>query len=168
VNTETRQALIEQELQWFDGRLEMRHTLKDDLDEAVTDRLKAAGLQHFRVETRVKTRESFEKKLRKDPRRKIEDIIGVRVLVFFRSDLVLAEEVLQRMLIFASGSYVDKADLLPDREFGYRSIQFIGRTKDRGWDATPHSHWEVLNDASGEKIEVQIRTILEHGFACTA
>jgi ppGpp synthetase/RelA/SpoT-type nucleotidyltranferase len=165
VDTETRLALIEQGLRWFDERFEQRQALTDKLDEAVTERLKAAGLQHFRVEARVKTRKSFEDKLRKDPRRQIEDVIGARVLVFFRSDLVLAEDVLQRMLIFATGSYVDKADLLPDREFGYRSIQFIGRTKAGGWDATAVPLWEVLDNHSGEKIEVQIRTVLEHGFA---
>ncbi|MGV8911223.1 MAG: GTP pyrophosphokinase [Rhodoglobus sp.] len=112
----------------------------------------------------MKSRESFEEKLTKDPTREVEDLVGVRVLVFFRSDLVIAEEVLQRMLILETGSYIDKADLLPDSEFGYRSIQFVGRTKGKGWDADPDPLLEVIA-AKGTKVEVQIRTILEHGFA---
>jgi ppGpp synthetase/RelA/SpoT-type nucleotidyltranferase len=165
VNDETWQTLIEHKLQRFDSRLERHRELKHDLQEAVERHLEGAGVQHFRVETRVKSRESFEAKLREDPTREIEDVVGVRVLVFFRSDLLVAEHALQRMLIFETGSYVDKADLLPDREFGYRSIQFVGRTKAGGWDATPDPLWEVGVDSAGERIEVQIRTVLEHGFA---
>lgn len=159
------ESLIDSQLKWFDRNTDGWSRLSLELKSAAEDRLKAAGIAHFRVETRVKTGASFETKLRKDPLRDVEDVVGIRVLVFFRSDLARVEKVMQQMLIFDPASYVDKANLLQDSEFGYRSIQFVGRTKEDGWDATPHPIWEVGVVTVGQKVEVQIRTLLEHAFA---
>ncbi|UWF76684.1 MULTISPECIES: GTP pyrophosphokinase [Microbacterium] len=158
------ELLTTHRLDYYDANLARRKALVEEMKPAVEKRLHAAGLNHFRVEARVKSRASFEQKVRKNPTREVEDVVGVRILVFFRSDLVVAEEVVRKMLILEQGSYVDKADLLQDSEFGYRSIQFIGRTKKGGWDAYPDPMWQVSVN-SGDKVEVQIRTLLEHGFA---
>jgi ppGpp synthetase/RelA/SpoT-type nucleotidyltranferase len=164
VPDETRQQLIALHLEQFDCGVDHRECFVPELKSAVEERLASAGVDHFRVEARAKSRASFEAKLRKDPTRKIQDLVGVRVLVFFRSDVALAEEVLMRMLILDTASYVDKADLLGDSEFGYRSVQFVGGEKKGGWDAEPDPISDAMaNSSSG--IEVQIRTLLEHGFA---
>lgn len=61
-------------------------------------------------------------------------------------------------------SYVDKSELHADDSFGYRSVQFVGRIKQGGWDNEP----ELLESMAvniGTKVEVQIRTVLEHAWA---
>lgn len=79
-------ALIQASLDHFDAHQGDYQRLADELPGAVSERLRRSGLLHFRVEARAKRRESYEAKLRKDPRREIEDAVGVRVLVFFRAE----------------------------------------------------------------------------------
>lgn len=157
-------ALIQASLDHFDARQDDYQRLADELPGAVSEQLRRNGLVHFRVEARAKRRDSYEAKLRKDPRREIEDFVGVRVLVFFRADIAWVEQVLAGMLMLDDASYVDKSELHADDSFGYRSVQFVGRTKQGGWDSEP----ELLESMAvniGTKVEVQIRTVLEHAWA---
>ncbi|WBM79856.1 hypothetical protein KIV56_17060 [Cryobacterium breve] len=163
---ETKAALVESILDHYDRTLTTYQALREDLQKSVPTRLLDAGLKYFRVEARVKERDSLKAKLIKDPTRPVDDVVGVRVMVFFRSDIPWVEQVLWKMLVLDEGSYVDKADLLTDDGFGYRSVQFVGSTKPRGWDSVvtfrdtlaPNGHIKV-------KVEVQVRTMLEHAWA---
>lgn len=138
--------------------------LARELPKFVEKRLKKHGLVHFRIEARAKKLKSFKAKLAGDPQRQIEDHVGVRVLLFFRSDLPLAEKVFEKLLIIDPSSYVDKSEGHDDDSFGYRSVQFVGRTKQGGWDSKP-GDLEAMAPMMGTKIEVQLRTMVEHAWA---
>lgn len=158
------EALMRNSLDWYDRTRSAHESLRDELLKEVPTYLRASGLKHFRVESRVKGRSSYEAKLRKNPVRQVEDVVGLRILVFFRSDIPWAQQVMWNMLVLDEGSYVDKGDLLSDAGFGYRSIQFVGRTKIGGFGVDQHPIWDAISN-SGTKVEVQIRTMLEHAWA---
>lgn len=157
-------SAFEDSLARFDAHRQEYIDLAKELGDVVPRRLKLSGLKHFRVEARAKKRKSFKKKLKKDPRREIEDMVGVRILVFFRSDIVRVEQAMSRLLMLDERSYIDKSGLIADDAFGYRSVQFVGRTKEGGWDDEP-GKFERMIVNRGTKVEVQIRTMLEHAWA---
>ena len=158
-------------LQSFDGHSASNAYL--DSLEAIAKELRARILADSRihlhdVRPRVKKRDSLLKKLRKDPFREVEDILGLRVITYFRDDAIWVEQVVRGMLKVREGTYSNKADNLHDREFGYRSIQFIATVPPGGYGTT----WEddlrnaiASPEMSPEIVEIQIRSVLEHGWA---
>lgn len=141
----------------------------DDLTMELRSRIQADQRIHLHdVQRRVKDRKSLETKLRRDPSRDIEDAIGVRIITYFRDDAIWVEQIVREMLLIREGSYSNKADKLNDREFGYRSIQFVATVPSAGYGTT----WkdDIRNlitppELSPAIVEIQIRSILEHAWA---
>jgi ppGpp synthetase/RelA/SpoT-type nucleotidyltranferase len=121
------------------------------------------------VAARVKDVGSFERKLRKDVRRPIEDGVGIRVLLRYRSDIPWVVQALRRGLRVQGGSFVDKSAALGVASFGYRSVQFVAKlpyTPVPG--EPPWMEWAEGPAFLGERagvFEVQIRTIAEHAWS---
>ena len=151
IETEVKDAL-----RAYDRSLVEYRALKESLEQEIPLHLRQWGVPYFRVEARVKKRGSFEAKVRRDPDRPVLDMVGVRIMAFFRGDLAQIEKMMRRLFDVAEDSYIDKGGLLGDQSFGYRSVQFVGRT--RGNDM-----FEQFE--AGLPIEVQIRTMLEHVWA---
>jgi len=147
---------VKDALRSFDRSLLEYRALRDALETEIPQQLKQWGVLDFRVETRVKKRVSFEQKVRRDPARPVQDMVGLRIMAFFRSDLAQIERMTRRVFDVAEESYIDKGGLLGDESFGYRSVQFIGRTRGlEPFDEFPE----------GVPVEIQIRTMLEHVWA---
>lgn len=150
------EAEVKDALRTYDRSLVEYRALKEALEQEIPLHLRQWGVPYFRVEARVKKRTSFEAKVRRDPGRPVLDVVGVRVMAFFRGDLAQVEKMARRLFELAEDSYIDKGDLLSAESFGYRSVQFVGRTRGNG----TFEQFEA-----GLPIEVQIRTMLEHVWA---
>ncbi|MGA3301865.1 MAG: hypothetical protein ABSC72_01090 [Methylovirgula sp.] len=112
---------------------------------------RAKGLDSLRGKLR---RKSYRK-----PESKITDLIGVRVITYYRDEVEPAVAALQRYFDINATESTDKRVQLGLRAFGYRSVHLIARLK-RGpaLDANHlylQQHW----------FEIQIRSILEHAWA---
>lgn len=147
---------VKDALRAYDRSLVEYRALRDALEHEIPQHLRQWGVPYFRVEARVKKRGSFEQKVRRDPSKPVLDMVGVRVMAFFRSDLAQVEKMTRRLFEVVEESYIDKGDLLGDESFGYRSVQFVGRTRGGG---------ALEEFAAGIPVEVQIRTMLEHVWA---
>ncbi|GAA1958496.1 GTP pyrophosphokinase [Agromyces allii] len=178
---EQEERLVAAELDRYDRELRRYRKLRSGLEADVARRLEAAGFKYFHVTARVKSRESFERKVRRAPDREVRDILGVRVVANFEGDLPGMEQVVREALIVDDDSWVDKSALLPLDAFGYRSVQFVGRVPgDRvGSGSGSGSASSSGEAASGDdraagsevEVEVQLRTALsdtwselEHDF----
>ncbi|GAA4767615.1 MULTISPECIES: GTP pyrophosphokinase [Microbacterium] len=150
------EAEVKEALRAYDRALPAYRLLCEALERELPIHLRQWGVSYVRVEARVKKRYSYELKVRSDPTRPVLDMIGVRVMAFFRRDLPQIEKMARRLLDVAEDSYIDKGELLGPESFGYRSVQFVGRT--RGDGAFPDFD-------AGIPVEVQIRTMLEHVWA---
>ena len=123
-------AEVKDALRAYDRNLVEYRLLRDALESEIPLHLRQWGVSDFRVEARVKKRGSFEQKVRRDPSKAVLDMVGVRVMTFFRSDLAQVEKMIRRLFEVVEESYIDKGDLLGDESFGYRSVQFVARTRD--------------------------------------
>ncbi|WP_051172001.1 GTP pyrophosphokinase [Microbacterium indicum] len=150
------EAHVKEALRAYDRGLPEFRSLRDALEREIPLHLRQWGVSYFRVEARVKKRYSFEQKVRRDPDREVLDMVGVRIMAFFRSDLTQIERMTRRLLEVEEQSYIDKGDLLGEESFGYRSVQFVGRTRGEG---------AFREFEAGLPVEVQIRTMLEHVWA---
>ncbi|MGW9168074.1 GTP pyrophosphokinase [Agromyces sp. NPDC055658] len=160
------EQLVAAELARYDRELRRYRRLRSRIEADFARRLDAAGFRYFQVTARVKSRESFERKVRRAPDREVRDILGVRVIAHFEGDLPAMEQVVREALIVDDDSWVDKSELLPIDAFGYRSVQFVGQIagssgRRGGGDA----------EVDAPLVEVQLRTALsdtwselEHDF----
>lgn len=141
-----------------------------DVVDAIEAELASRLIRVHSVSGRVKERESYKKKLMKSPARQIEDVVGVRVITYFREDIKRVEQVIRDILLVNDGTYVDKGLMLSPKEFGYKSIQFVGRVPALGLGSDQSMFQNQITDgrwmgATTGTVEFQIRSILEHAWA---
>src|SRR5713101_7589078 len=115
------------------------------------------------VTARAKAVDSLRGKLRrrryKRPAQRITDIIGVRVITYYRDAVDPIVTRLRREFEINERDTTDKRRELGLREFGYRSVHVIARLRP--------AHVLSLNNKSIRKrwFEIQVRSIVEHAWA---
>lgn len=145
----------------------------------IRELLKGTPAEDALVTWRVKKPDSVERKLREKPDRPIQDVAGVRILVPFRSDISWVVNAVTGEFQILPGTIVDKAAMLGPADFGYRSVQFVAQPPRQPVIHDPRSLAALAEklgmdlmspfvDTPGIKtdvFEVQVRTILEHGWS---
>ncbi len=115
------------------------------------------------VQARAKTVASFaEKAIRKqhkyaDPRHQLTDLCGARVIVASLEELAPICEFIESSFLIDRENSLDQRSQLRPREFGYRSVHYVVAPKPGSADVPPEI-WQ-------RKAEIQVRTILQHGWA---
>jgi ppGpp synthetase/RelA/SpoT-type nucleotidyltranferase len=123
----------------------------------------ARKISYHSISFRCKTKESFERKVDiKQSYSALEDITdlaGVRIITHFSDDVdVVASMIESEFKIDRANSIDKRAALDPDR-FGYLSLHYVVSLK---------REREVLDEYAafkGLKLEIQIRSILQHTWA---
>lgn len=119
------------------------------------------GISYLTVYYRVKDINSFIEKIDRknyvNPFEQSEDICGIRIICYYRSDVEKICNIINRE--FQVMESEDKEDSLEPDQFGYRSHHFIVKIKDE-WLCTPN--YIGLNNL---KAEIQVRTNLMHTWA---
>lgn len=113
------------------------------------------------IQSRVKSKESLLQKLKRPDRTylrldEISDLVGLRVITFFESDIELLAALVESSFQIDLDKSVDKRKILDSTEFGYRSLHYICRLPIKGC-------WP--DQVKSISFEIQIRTILQHGWA---
>lgn len=114
---------------------------------------KEAGLVVASVESRVKTEKSLEGKLELKGSKyaslaDITDILGVRVITFYRDDVDKVASAIDRIFKVDWENSVDKRKVHQIDSFGYMSLHYIC-----SMDGFPY------------RFEIQMRTVLQHAWA---
>lgn len=131
--------------------------------KAVERSLEDLGVFVHVVSARAKKPDSLRRKLRrkqyKDPDRELTDLIGVRVITYYRDavDPIVAR--LQRDFEINANASVDKRQELGLRDFGYSSVHLVARLKPSQVLTADHQLFRK------RWFEIQIRNILEHAWA---
>ncbi|WP_439449433.1 GTP pyrophosphokinase [Stenotrophomonas sp. ATs4] len=117
------------------------------------------------IESRVKTWESIEDKVqRKDLTlghvRELDDLVGIRMILLFRSDLDIVVKLLGEHFEVISSE--NTGERLGDSEFGYQSQHVIARISPE-WLKVPS--FSLLGDL---KMEFQVRTLAQHIWAAVS
>ena len=97
----------------------------------VADLITDAGIDVIQVEARTKTIESFEEKISrkgkkyKNPLLDMTDLVGLRVITYYREDVARIGEVLSGEFQIDEKNSMDKAAALDPDRFGYLSVHYI-------------------------------------------
>lgn len=145
----------------FEGLKDSYRRAGSNMQESIELFLKDNSIPYLAVTHRIKTFNSFKKKVElkkySDPFNQNEDICGVRVILYLPSDIEKLEKILKDEFVVVSS--VDKTKQLDHDQFGYRSVHYIVKFKAE-WCLAPN-----YRGLAGLKIEIQLRTILMHAWA---
>ncbi|MCA7993057.1 hypothetical protein LGM63_20640 [Burkholderia cepacia] len=135
------------------------------VERLLRDFLDGDGIRYVDVVSRVKERASLEEKIvRKGEGRykdisDITDICGVRVITYFEGDVRRVCDILEREFEVDGENSVDKSRPADPDRFGYRSVHFVvSHSKDR-------RALREYRRFGSFKVEIQIRSILQHAWA---
>ena len=143
------ELILDQYKQNLPNFLEQQKVVRSVLSDAFSK----AGIVIANIESRVKTYESLEGKLRLKGSKyhsleDITDILGFRIITFYIDDVDKVASVVERLFQIDWENSVDKRKLLEIDSFGYLSLHYIC-----SYDSFPF------------RFEVQMRTLLQHARA---
>ena len=132
-----------------------------NLEQALKILLDEEKISYLSVSGRVKDVDSFYEKISRknynNPFEQVEDICGLRIICYYKSDIDKICKIINREFEVLESQ--DKEELLNNDQFGYRSHHFIIKIK-KDWLSIPN--YRGLNDL---KVEIQVRTNLMHTWA---
>ncbi|WMW04160.1 GTP pyrophosphokinase [Pseudomonas entomophila] len=125
--------------------------------------LEAQGVAVHSISFRCKDRKSLERKINKKNKYKcisdITDLVGVRVITHYSDDVDVVAKIIEKEFTIDSVNSIDKrASLDPDR-FGYLSLHYVASFVNQ------RSKLQEYAAYKGLKLEIQIRSILQHTWA---
>ncbi len=136
--------------------------LGDIASSLLKQKLTDAKIDTLAVEHRVKKEDSLAGKLERksDKYRSLEDltdILGIRVVCFFGDDVDRVGKAIEELFVVDRENSVDKRAIIKANSFGYLSLHYIC--------ALPEGQ-EYPPEICGRKFEIQVRTTLQHTWAC--
>jgi putative GTP pyrophosphokinase len=117
------------------------------------------------LESRVKTWDSIEEKISRKSLQleeiaDLDDLVGMRIILLFRRDIIAADKVIREHLKVLHAE--DTSQRLSETQFGYQSQHYIV-TLPENWLRLP-SYSEFAN----LKVELQLRTAAQHIWAASS
>lgn len=135
------------------------------LRSLIIELLSAEGINAVQVDARAKDVQSFIEKIARrpgeyrDPLTDITDLSGVRVIVYYSSDVERVDSLIEReFTVDRDNSWRRTPVSDPDR-FGYRSDHYVVSCSA---SRASLGEWKPYQ---GLKAEIQVRTVLQHAWA---
>lgn len=151
---------VEKARQEYDANEGNYDRLLTEVKYSLEARFASQKMKIHSVTGRVKDVDSFLEKIERkryvDPHRQAQDLVGVRVVALFRSDLRPIEEAIEALFeIVGKDDHVDGG---PAEEFGYMSVHYVCRLG--SGHAGPR--YSGLHDFV---FEIQVRTVVMDAWA---
>ncbi len=125
--------------------------------------LKRKGVLFHSIEYRIKSKESFLEKCKKDkyvdPINEITDVCGIRIIGYTNHDVKLIQEIIESEFKIDKDNSIDKSEIMKDDQVGYRSVHYVASIKSNRTRLMEYQEYQ------GIKFEIQIRTLLQHAWA---
>jgi putative GTP pyrophosphokinase len=131
----------------------------------IADLISDAGIDVIQIEARTKSIESFVEKISrkgkkyKNPLVDMTDLVGLRIITYYREDVTRIGEVLKGEFQIDEKNSVDKTALLDADRFGYMSVHYIASLSPARREL---AEWKQYADI---RAEIQIRTALQHAWS---
>jgi ppGpp synthetase/RelA/SpoT-type nucleotidyltranferase len=149
-------------LKEYDKNKDVLENLDKSLETLINSLLKQKGIKVHQIQTRVKDRDSLEKKILAKQKYKslddITDIVGVRIITYFDDEVDQIATLIEEEFVIDQDNSVDKRKIDSDK-FGYRSLHYVANLKKDRTNLPEYSSYKE------QKFEFQIRTILQHSWA---
>lgn len=138
-------------------------TLTTSVESILKNLIEQNKIDYLSVAGRTKTKESITEKIKrknyKDPANQITDISGIRIILFVESDINSVSEIIRKSFSIDELNSSNKDEKLSLDRVGYRSVHFVC---DLGKNRSALPEFEGLDSL---KLEIQIRTVLQHAWA---
>lgn len=126
--------------------------------------MKKEGIKYASAVFRIKDADSLSEKIsRKGDKYQtlsdITDVGGVRIITYYADDVDRVAELIEREFEVDKENSIDKRKTLGANVFGYLSLHYVISLDDR------RAKLPEYENLGGLKIEVQIRSILQHSWA---
>lgn len=148
---------------WLEEAISRHERLTEIVTSLVQSLLKQENIEFLTVTGRTKTKQSaldkIQRKGYKAPRTQLTDLSGIRVILYFESQLARASEVINNAFNVDLSKSLNRESILSVDQTGYRSYHFVcdlGETR----GTLPE-----FRDLANLKFEFQIRTVLQHAWA---
>ena len=150
-------------LKEYDNSKILLENLDRTLLNLINSLLEQKNIRVHQVQTRVKDRDSLEKKIiRKNDKYEslsdITDIVGVRIITYFDDEVDQIATMIEEEFFIDQDNSVDKRKV-DNEKFGYRSLHYVANLKRDRVSLPEYSSY------GEQKFEFQIRTILQHSWA---
>jgi putative GTP pyrophosphokinase len=121
------------------------------------------GINTHSVQYRVKETNSLSDKIELKNKYtsldEITDIVGVRVITYYSTDIEEVEKVIRRHFAVDNENTIDKRKTYEPDRFGYMSLHYVVSLNEARGNLDEYANF------LGMKFEIQIRTILQHTWA---
>ncbi|RYC43269.1 GTP pyrophosphokinase [Pectobacterium zantedeschiae] len=127
------------------------------------NQLQSKNIDYLSVTYRTKTKEGVYEKINrkkyKDPINQMTDVSGIRVILYFESDIEKVSSIIEELFTIDIKNSVNNENRLSSNKIGYRSIHYVCDIGDKRKNLV---EYEFI---SGLKCEIQVRTMLQHAWA---
>lgn len=134
------------------------------LDGLISDLLIRNNID-VQIEHRTKNVNNFIEKIRregkdyKNPLEEVTDLVGIRIICFYLEDVDPIGNIIKDEFEIDWNNSIDKGQTLDPDKFGYLSVHYIIKL---GNNRKYLTEWK---DYSSIKVEIQLRTVLQHAWA---
>ena len=143
----------------IESRVKVPAIVEIELKHLVEERLKQSGL-YYRIFSRIKTAESLARKYQVKSyhrEKKIQDLIGLRIDVYFEDDLRICRKMLEQMFSLVDWSESEKNEV----EFKPVKINGVFRLPDYLKKQVSADTWDMCID---DTFEIQLKTVFFEGW----
>ena len=132
--------------------------------ELLLKELLMGKIEYHDISSRIKETESFSKKLNKKEKNytkldDITDIVGCRIITFFEDDVDFIVNIIRDQFIIDEVNSVNKKDIIESNKFGYLSYHIVCSLDTKRVQLPEYEKYKNI------KVEIQIRSILQHAWA---
>ncbi|MBB1583966.1 GTP pyrophosphokinase family protein [Serratia sp. OS31] len=148
---------------WIKNKLPFFELMSAQVSFVLENLLKQNGINYLSVDSRTKTLEGINEKIKRksysNPRDNLTDIAGVRVILYLEEDVEKVCSIIKGTFTVDEKNSVSDLTRLATDKIGYRSTHFVC---DIGMNRIEIPEYKSF---AGLKFEVQVRTILQHAWA---
>ena len=148
-----------------DGYSVSRGSYEDCLnyvENAVKNIIKSQSINVHEIIGRVKTVESLEGKVKRknySNLAEITDLCGIRIITYFSDDVDKIAELISQEFEVDVENTIDKRKSEDPTKFGYVSLHYVVSLKEENSSPILYSRFKDM------KLELQIRTVMQHAWA---
>lgn len=150
-------------LQQFDLAIDRYEAFCSTTADLIKRLLSSKKIEVHSISGRCKERISFERKVTKKSHYKslqeITDLAGIRIITHYSDDVDIIARLIEKEFDIDRENSIDKRTTLDPDRFGYLSLHYVATLKNT------RSKLQEYADYEGLKVEIQIRSILQHTWA---
>ncbi|KAF2336122.1 GTP pyrophosphokinase [Flavobacterium nitrogenifigens] len=149
--------------QQYKSAIKKYEDYKRKAENLILELLIQNNLNYHKIESRIKDISKLDEKIyRKDEKYssldEITDLVGVRVITYLEDDVDKVADIISKEFTLDHNNSIDKRMLDSDK-FGYRSLHYVISLTNERKNLTEYKRFKDI------KIELQIRSILQHAWA---